>query len=171
MCWAALDAGLRLAREHALEAPLSRWRDTREEIRQAILRAWLRRAAGRVHAGVWQLDTRCERAGDPAHWFPAANRPSRQVDGRADPSAPDQRRAGLSLPNARTGSPVARAPSPCARSGWSRRWRWAANSTRRTSCSSARSATPTTWDCWRRRSTPKPPSSSEISRRDSVTWR
>ena len=37
MCWAALDAGLQLAREHGLEAPLGRWRDTREEIRQAIL--------------------------------------------------------------------------------------------------------------------------------------
>ena len=37
MCWAALDAGLRLARKHGLAAPLNRWRDTREEIRRAIL--------------------------------------------------------------------------------------------------------------------------------------
>ncbi len=37
MCWAALDAGLSIAQEHGLEAPLDRWRETREEIRRAIL--------------------------------------------------------------------------------------------------------------------------------------
>jgi alpha,alpha-trehalase len=37
MCWAALDAGLGLARERGLDAPLDRWRDTCAEIRQAIL--------------------------------------------------------------------------------------------------------------------------------------
>jgi alpha,alpha-trehalase len=37
MCWAALDSGVRLARDHGLEAPVDRWQHTREEIRQAIL--------------------------------------------------------------------------------------------------------------------------------------
>jgi alpha,alpha-trehalase len=37
MCWAALDAGLGIADEHGLEAPLDHWRDTRDQIRQAIL--------------------------------------------------------------------------------------------------------------------------------------
>jgi len=37
MCWAALDAGLGIAQEHGLKAPLDRWRDTRGQIRQAIL--------------------------------------------------------------------------------------------------------------------------------------
>ena len=37
MCWAALDAGIRLARDHGLDAPVGRWQHTREEIRQAIL--------------------------------------------------------------------------------------------------------------------------------------
>jgi alpha,alpha-trehalase len=37
MCWAALDSGVRLARDHGLEAPVDRWERTREQIRQAIL--------------------------------------------------------------------------------------------------------------------------------------
>jgi GH15 family glucan-1,4-alpha-glucosidase len=37
MCWAALDAGIQLAREHRLDGPLDRWWATREEIRGAIL--------------------------------------------------------------------------------------------------------------------------------------
>ena len=37
MCWAALDRGIRLAAEHELDAPLGRWRRTREEIKHAIL--------------------------------------------------------------------------------------------------------------------------------------
>lgn len=37
MCWAALDCGLRLAREHGLQAPLDRWQRIREEIRRGIL--------------------------------------------------------------------------------------------------------------------------------------
>ncbi|MDQ3809135.1 MAG: glycoside hydrolase family 15 protein [Chloroflexota bacterium] len=37
MCWAALESGLRLAREHRLAAPVDAWRRTREQIRQAIL--------------------------------------------------------------------------------------------------------------------------------------
>lgn len=37
MCWAALDRGIRLAHEHELDAPLDRWRHTRDEIRKAIL--------------------------------------------------------------------------------------------------------------------------------------
>ena len=36
MCWAALDRGIRLAREHQLDAPLLRWRRTRDAIRRAI---------------------------------------------------------------------------------------------------------------------------------------
>jgi alpha,alpha-trehalase len=37
MCWAALDAGINLAQEHELEAPVEEWQNTREQIRQAIL--------------------------------------------------------------------------------------------------------------------------------------
>jgi GH15 family glucan-1,4-alpha-glucosidase len=37
MCWAALDAGIRLAHDHHLAAPLDRWERTREAIRAAIL--------------------------------------------------------------------------------------------------------------------------------------
>ena len=37
MCWAALDCGIRLAKEHGLDAPLDRWRRTRDAIRRAIL--------------------------------------------------------------------------------------------------------------------------------------
>jgi alpha,alpha-trehalase len=37
MCWAALDAGIRLADEHGLAAPLEAWRRTRDKLRQAIL--------------------------------------------------------------------------------------------------------------------------------------
>jgi GH15 family glucan-1,4-alpha-glucosidase len=37
MCWAALDSGLRLARDFGLDAPLDRWHSTRDQIRQAIL--------------------------------------------------------------------------------------------------------------------------------------
>lgn len=36
MCWAALDRGLRLAEECARQAPIRRWKKTREEIRRAI---------------------------------------------------------------------------------------------------------------------------------------
>jgi GH15 family glucan-1,4-alpha-glucosidase len=36
MCWVALDRGVRLAQEHGLEAPLDRWRATRDAIRAAI---------------------------------------------------------------------------------------------------------------------------------------
>lgn len=36
MCWAALDCGIRLAREAGAGVPLDRWRKVREEIRQAI---------------------------------------------------------------------------------------------------------------------------------------
>jgi GH15 family glucan-1,4-alpha-glucosidase len=37
MCWAALDRGLRLAREYSLAAPLDEWANTERAIRQAIL--------------------------------------------------------------------------------------------------------------------------------------
>jgi GH15 family glucan-1,4-alpha-glucosidase len=37
MCWAALQAGERLATTYGLEAPLEAWRTVREEVRQAIL--------------------------------------------------------------------------------------------------------------------------------------
>jgi alpha,alpha-trehalase len=37
MCWAALDRGVRLAREHDLPAPLDAWQQTRDHIRQTIL--------------------------------------------------------------------------------------------------------------------------------------
>jgi alpha,alpha-trehalase len=36
MCWAAVDRGIRIAREHGLDAPLEDWRRTREAIRRAI---------------------------------------------------------------------------------------------------------------------------------------
>jgi alpha,alpha-trehalase len=37
MCWAALDSGIRLARDHKLDAPLEKWGHTREQIRRTIL--------------------------------------------------------------------------------------------------------------------------------------
>jgi GH15 family glucan-1,4-alpha-glucosidase len=37
MCWAAVDGGLRLARNHHLEAPTDRWEHARGEMHQAIL--------------------------------------------------------------------------------------------------------------------------------------
>jgi len=37
MCWAALDRGLEMAREHALDAPIDEWRATREEIKERVL--------------------------------------------------------------------------------------------------------------------------------------
>jgi GH15 family glucan-1,4-alpha-glucosidase len=37
MCWAAVDSGIRLARDRALEAPLHHWRQVRAAIRQTIL--------------------------------------------------------------------------------------------------------------------------------------
>ena len=37
MSWAALDRGIRLAREHHLQAPLERWEEIRDRIRTAIL--------------------------------------------------------------------------------------------------------------------------------------
>ncbi len=37
MCWAALDRGTRLAERFAMPAPLDRWRETRDDIRRAIL--------------------------------------------------------------------------------------------------------------------------------------
>jgi GH15 family glucan-1,4-alpha-glucosidase len=37
MCWAAVDTGLRLAKQHRLEAPIARWEHARGEMRQAIL--------------------------------------------------------------------------------------------------------------------------------------
>ena len=61
MCWAALDSGLRLARASGLEAPLDRWLNARDEIRQAILERGYNRDAGRIHPGLWQLDAGRER--------------------------------------------------------------------------------------------------------------
>ncbi len=37
MCWAALDRGIRLAKEHSLEAPLDEWESAREAIQRALL--------------------------------------------------------------------------------------------------------------------------------------
>ena len=37
MCWAAIDAGVRLAQEFQLDGPCQRWQTTREEIRSEIL--------------------------------------------------------------------------------------------------------------------------------------
>jgi GH15 family glucan-1,4-alpha-glucosidase len=37
MCWAALDRGIRIATDHGLDAPLDRWKQTRDDIRRAIL--------------------------------------------------------------------------------------------------------------------------------------
>jgi alpha,alpha-trehalase len=37
MCWAALDAGVKLASEYHLQAPIDKWCSARDEVRQAIL--------------------------------------------------------------------------------------------------------------------------------------
>jgi alpha,alpha-trehalase len=37
MCWAALDAGVKLASEYHLQAPIEKWCSARDEVRQAIL--------------------------------------------------------------------------------------------------------------------------------------
>lgn len=37
MCWAALDAGVKLARQYSLDAPLDNWCRAREAVRQSIL--------------------------------------------------------------------------------------------------------------------------------------
>jgi GH15 family glucan-1,4-alpha-glucosidase len=37
MCWVAVDRGIRIAEEKQYDAPLEEWRDTREEIKRAIL--------------------------------------------------------------------------------------------------------------------------------------
>ena len=36
MCWAALDHGIRLAEDMGIEAPIDRWAEVRDEIRQAV---------------------------------------------------------------------------------------------------------------------------------------
>jgi GH15 family glucan-1,4-alpha-glucosidase len=46
MCWAALDRGIRLAKEHSLKAPLKRWESAREAIRQAVLTDGFNRDVG-----------------------------------------------------------------------------------------------------------------------------
>ncbi len=46
MCWAALDTGLRLAHDHHLDAPLDSWRQTRDQIRQAILQRGFNKDVG-----------------------------------------------------------------------------------------------------------------------------
>ena len=37
MCWTAIDRGVRLAREYGLPAPLNKWEETRDTVRNAIL--------------------------------------------------------------------------------------------------------------------------------------
>ncbi len=37
MCWSALDVGIRLARQHGLDAPLRHWQRSRAQVRAAIL--------------------------------------------------------------------------------------------------------------------------------------
>jgi GH15 family glucan-1,4-alpha-glucosidase len=46
MCWAAVDRGMRLAREYSLEAPLERWSRSRERIKTAILTRGYNRSVG-----------------------------------------------------------------------------------------------------------------------------
>jgi GH15 family glucan-1,4-alpha-glucosidase len=46
MCWAALDRGIRLAKEHSLDAPLDGWDRIREAIRRAVLTEGFDRKAG-----------------------------------------------------------------------------------------------------------------------------
>jgi GH15 family glucan-1,4-alpha-glucosidase len=46
MCWAALDRGIRLAKEHSLKASLNRWESAREAIRQALLTDGFNRDVG-----------------------------------------------------------------------------------------------------------------------------
>lgn len=46
MCWAALDRGIRLAKEHSLKASLNRWESAREAIRQAVLNDGFNRDVG-----------------------------------------------------------------------------------------------------------------------------
>ncbi|MFN8556432.1 MAG: glycoside hydrolase family 15 protein [Dehalococcoidia bacterium] len=58
MAWAALDRGVRLAREHGLEAPTEQWTRTRDAIREAILnRGYSQRLGAFTQAfGVEALD-------------------------------------------------------------------------------------------------------------------
>jgi GH15 family glucan-1,4-alpha-glucosidase len=46
MCWVALDRGIRLARDHGLDAPLDRWERSRAAVRAAILEHGYDRARG-----------------------------------------------------------------------------------------------------------------------------
>lgn len=46
MCWAAVDRGMRLAREYSLGAPLERWHKVRERIKTAILSRGYNRTVG-----------------------------------------------------------------------------------------------------------------------------
>ncbi|ELY93828.1 glycoside hydrolase 15-like protein [Natrialba hulunbeirensis JCM 10989] len=46
LCWVALDRGIALAEENDFDAPLERWRDTRDEVREAIETRGYSEAAG-----------------------------------------------------------------------------------------------------------------------------
>ena len=46
MCWSALDVGIRLAQQHGLDAPVQSWRQSRAQIRAAILDQGFNRQLG-----------------------------------------------------------------------------------------------------------------------------
>ena len=165
LCWSALDRGIRLADECMRRAPVRRWKQARDEIRDTIERRDTTRSAAstssRSGAATWTQPCSCCRRSSTSRGTTsgccARSRPCARTSTQATGSS--------TATGARTGSRATRARSCAARSGWPSAWPGPAIRTTRGRSSTRRLAAATTSDCSPRRSTPRRASSSATSRR------
>ena len=76
MCWAALDRGIRLAKTFQLDASITEWERTREEIRYGYSREGIQQRCKCVHSIIRQQRTGCKRFGHITNRFFALHRSS-----------------------------------------------------------------------------------------------
>jgi GH15 family glucan-1,4-alpha-glucosidase len=150
MAWVVFDRAVRLSEQFGLEAPLDRWRQTREEIhRGSASRATTLSGAPSPST----TDPRSwTRASSPSRsWgsFPAptSGSPARSTRSRAT-SAETASSLATRPPSPTTGCPATRDSSSPAPSGWSARSRSTAVSRRLVPCSSGSPAWQTILACW-----------------------
>ena len=172
MCWVALDRGSKLAALKGERSYAQQWREIAEEIKADVL------AKGVDNRGV--LTQRYEDGALDASLLlavsPGSYRPTIPGSGppcwRSPTNSP--RRAWCCATASRrptTDSPARRAPSPFARSGWSRRSSRSVNSIGPATCANVCSRSPVRYNCMPRKSSHAPDAIWATSRRRLPTWR
>ena len=137
MCWAAVHRGIELAQQHGFEAPLARWEQARDAIRNAIETQGVDRRARHLRCELRRARARCRTAVAARCRLRRVRRHAHGAHSAGDPARARRRRPDPALPRTPTACAATRARFCRARSGSPNAWRAKARWRRRVSCSNA----------------------------------